>query len=398
MREKKRDERIAPGSDDHMAPSTARRLVTHGLIHEAACFEAAKDLDWHSVHELSVFIDLFCLYDDVAALNWNLRSFPQDGSSEFFGLLEDEKFIRNYDAHEHPRAMDAACARLGVALGGNAVIGNSHQVVELCTNSEFLKPVAAFFPREPSEFQRGWEWLRTMGPHENIREKLENDKDVLLGTVFLVRSFLYASLAEVSGMPFVPDLARSSALLPVIVGEKNLRQQIIDRLGAAFHGQPLSDDFGLTRNVTPLAGIVFDRAFPKKANVVPEMARLRNELAPLRARLRTYEDIIQTGTAVDEIAAGRKWSRAFKELEDEFGKGDGIITIDVLLRLAAAGSRILVDPLSPGKWLDALIGQPKEWLSQMINNKPLIEIHRLRKQMPATGRLHHSISRLFNLM
>jgi hypothetical protein len=397
MREQDRGDRSLPVGNDLAVTTMARRLVTHNLLHEAAYFEAAKSITWFSIRELSVFIDLFCLYDDIAVLDWNLRSFPRDGSSEFFGLLEDAKFVRNYEAHGDTRVTDSACAHLGFALGRNAVIDDCRQVVELCTNADFVGQVAAFFPREQHELQRGWDWLRAIRPDENIRAEFESDKDILRSTVFLVRTFLYASLAEVWGMPFVPDLARSSALRPMVKGEGNLRQQILEKLRTVFQEQPLGDDFGLTRNVTALAGIVFGRAL-EKGNVVQEMAKLRNELAPLRARLRKFEDIIQHGTAAEETAAKGEWSRAFEELEHEFGEGDGNVTINVILRLAAAASRILSDPTAIGRWIDAIMGQPKEWLLETLNKKPLIEIHQLRKDMPATGRLRGDIARLFNVV
>jgi hypothetical protein len=372
------------------------RLVTHNLLHEAASFENARTVDWFSIRELSVFIDLFCLYDDIAALDWNLRSFPRDGSSEFFALLEEEEFVRSCDSQLDIRVKSATSGRLASFLGGNVPIDACRDVVELCTNAEFVQRVAAFFPREQAQFKRGWDWLHTIGPGENLRKKFEGDSEILLSSVFLVRTFVYASLAEVWQMPFTADQVRSKTLLLMNSEEQNLRQRIIETLSTAFKQQPLGDDFGLTRNVTPLAGIVFDRAAPDKHRIAKEMALLRKELAPLRERLREAESLIQTGTAEHEMAAKRKWNRAFEQLNREFGDGDGSVVFRPTLEFAAITSKILLEPMATGKWVDAIMGQPAERLLGMLNRKPLIELHRLRRKMPATGRLSRKIAKMLD--
>jgi hypothetical protein len=372
------------------------RLVTHNLLHEAASFENTRTVDLFSIRELSVFIDLFCLYDDIAALDWNLRSFPRDGSSEFFALLEDEKFVRSCDSQLDMRVKSATSGRLASFLGGNVPIDACRDVVELCTDAEFVQRVAAFFPREQAQFKRGWDWLHTVGRGENLRKKFEGDSEILLSSVFLVRTFVYASLAEVWQMPFTADQVRSKTLLLMSSEEQGLRQRIIETLSTAFKQQPLSDDFGLARKVTPLAGIVLDRAAPDKHRIPREMARLRKELAPLRERLREVESMIQTGTAAQEIAAKRKWNRAFEQLKGEFGEGDGSVAFRPILEFATVTSKILLEPMAAGKWVDAIMGQPAEFLRGMLNRRPLLELHRLGKKMPATGRLRRKIAEMFD--
>jgi|HubBroStandDraft_2_1064218.scaffolds.fasta_scaffold03649_7 hypothetical protein len=377
-------------------PSLGRRLVTHNLLHEAAYFESAPNLTWYPIHELSVFIDLFCLYDDVAVLDWHLRSFPRDRTSEFFTLLEDERFIKNHEVSGDQEVMNSTCARLGVFLGKNASIGHCREIVALCTKPALVAQVASFFPREQKELQCGWDLLKTKGHEKHFQINFENDKDVLLSSVFLVRTFLYLSLAEQLKMPFVPDLARSHPSLQMTTGERNLRQRVIEKLGDVFQAKALDIDVELARNVTPLASLVFDRASDKK-DVVRQMAQLRHELAPLRVRLRRFEDIIQHGTLAEEIAAKRKWKSAFGELQHEFGVDEDSVRSHPLVKLLGVASKILAQPTSLGNWIEAVMAQPNESLLRILDKRPLIEIYQSRREMPATGRLRADIARLFDV-
>src|SRR5437868_9118921 len=105
-------------------------------------------------------------------------------------------------------------------------------------------------------------------------------------------------------------------------------------MGEAFQDSRLGDELNVTRDITPLAAIVFDRASPHRSNIPAEMVRLRDELAPFRKRLRDAEEDLLWGTRDNEIAAFRKWKAVFEEIEREFGKGDHLVSVSGVLGFA----------------------------------------------------------------
>ena len=134
----------------------------------------------------------------------------------------------------------------------------------------------------------GREWLQTLPSGTDIVEQLAREENAHRPTTFLVRTFLYLAHADAHQIPLTPDTSRVPVLETTVRTERNLRQQLLKKLNEQSQAGLLTDDFRdveLTRQITTLASIVFERAQPKATNIPKEMQRLRKELAPIRARI-----------------------------------------------------------------------------------------------------------------
>src|SRR4029077_5365812 len=112
------------------------------------------------------------------------------------------------------------------------------------------------------------------------------------------------------------------------------------------------------RHVTPFAAIVFDRAWPEKEHIPREMRALRKELAPMRRRLQRADDAAIWGTGRDEQKALKEWQNVFGEIENTFGRGEGLLTVKYALDFAKDAGGPVDDPTKIEKWLKALVALP----------------------------------------
>ena len=206
----------------------------------------------------------------------------RERTSDFWSGLQDIVHIDSLP--KDPRIVEAACGHLGAYL----------EETEKTTQFEPLfmaiaRPdsVSRAFSRDASterDVAMGRDWLQTLPPGTNILEQLTREEDVHRGTMFLARTFLYLAYADSYRLPLTSDTARVPVLEGAVHTERNLRQRLLKRLNERSQETLLTDDFGgldLTRNITPLASVVFERACPDKRNIAKEMQRLREELARL---------------------------------------------------------------------------------------------------------------------
>ncbi len=152
--------------------------------------------------------------------------------------------------------------------------------------------------------------------------------------------------------------------------------------------------------VAPLAAIIFKRAYPDKRNIPTEMAKLREELAPLRKRLHDIEDRFLWRTYDERLAAEAQWKSILAEIERDFTEptfkhASAEVKVIRGLNLAGPVGDIIANPLSPGTWAKALLGAPLEAIYRMLRQRPVIEIHRLKRQLPGSQQLEELISHLF---
>jgi hypothetical protein len=69
------------------------RLVTQNILTSAALYETGEPVTWSSLQDLTVLIDLFCLYDGVIVLGRAASPYHRKDDSRFFRLLYDTDFV-----------------------------------------------------------------------------------------------------------------------------------------------------------------------------------------------------------------------------------------------------------------------------------------------------------------
>ena len=221
---------------------------------------------------------------------------------------------------------------------------------------------------------------------------LDNDKAFHRGTTFLARTFLYLAYADIHRLPLTPDQTRTRILEPIVQSEKQLRKMLLEKLGGEFEKNYFAADTRIKRNITPLASIVFERAYPEPKNIAKEMVELRYDLATLRERLSKLDTLLENGTRADELSAARKWNQVFQEIEKAFGVGQGLVSLENTLTFAEAAGKVAEKPVSPASWVKALT-LPVEVVRRMLARLPVVEIHGL--QFPSAARLQTVANRLF---
>src|SRR4030095_9313356 len=78
-------------------------------------------------------------------------------------------------------------------------------------------------------------------------------------------------------------------------------------------------DKELLSRVSPFAAIIFKKADKDKRRIVPEMKKLRDELAEDRKQLQGIEKRALCGTRADALKAKEEWERVINEIAASFG-------------------------------------------------------------------------------
>lgn len=375
-----------------------QRLTTQNLLASAALFESQERVNWATIEDLSALIDLFCLYDRAIVIghkNDKPQSVPQSG---LFDLFKD--FV-NFRPPEEEVEVEAfrrsASQHLATFLGDEEDSDRFRLVFEMVFRSARYN-WAVTPPDTPDDLEIGKQWLLTAPTHADLVKLLKGESEDAYrrGTAFLVRTFLYLAYANVNQIVFTPDTTRAPVLENILAKEEQFRGRLLSRLQ-----KPFKDHQMLGRRVAPFAAIVFKRAAPDKRNIPAEMAKLREELAPLRNRLHDIEDRLQGRRSYDEeLAAEAQWNSILAEIERDFTRSSfrhasAEVKIERALNLAGPVNEFIDKPTSPGTWAKALLGAPLKVVYHTLRRRPVIEIHRLQRQLPGSKQLEKLISNLF---
>jgi hypothetical protein len=382
--------------------SGAERLITQNLVAAAATYERTTDMTWSAVRQLAILIDLFCLHDRIAVLGRQAYSMLSR-DSELMALGLDVVVLREFVSH--PDLVKAASVRLATDLEGAPSIEDCEKLVRAMLQADRVERAFSLNPDDVDDFNAGVEWLRTFpSGRQDIQRALERDTHHHRAVTFVIRSFLYTTYAELNKIPLTPDEARIIACEKMVREEGSIRYRMRQALSKAFPDRFFTDDIEMTRAVTPLASIVFERSYPSRKNIPKEIQRLRTELAPLRKRIQETEEHLHWAEGHEEAKAKRKWQAVFQEIEAEFGRGEGLMTTEMkpLLTfgegLLALGGGAAAADASALKLIPAAIKTltlPLEKLSQFIRRKPAIELFRLGSSVPSSGRLKMATDALF---
>ncbi len=369
------------------------RLITQNLLMSAAVFERNRQITEASLQDLSTLIDLFCLYDRGIVLGRASWYAFRELKTELASLLEQHSFVNIEYPYEETIAQ-VARKHLASFLGTEDVERYQGILRYALTPSEIAHGME-YRPDGVEEIQLGKEWLYTASSRVNLLRQLGREERVARGTTFLVRTFLYLAYADVAKLTFTPDAVRCPVLEGVLREENEfLRRSLMARLQASWEQYPDSGFLQLRRTVSPFAAIVFERS-KNRSDIAHEMEKLRQELMPFRERVLALEEKALWGNRDEAIAAERNWKQALGEIDANFGQDPRLISIERAITWSESISEIADKPTSWKNWLASILDLPKNAIVRLVSQRPAIEIHHLRSELPSPDRLAKSVERLF---
>ena len=363
------------------------RLVTQNFLASAGSFERQSSVNWESIRQLSVLIDLVCLCDQINVVGrqaYELVSSIKSPMKDVYRPL-----LNVVDIYEDGLVQSASSHMM--AFLGESVSSEQNQILvqEILTPKSIERSYRSA-PDEVDDFKYGEMWVRTLPPAADPVVALDKENDMHRSVTFFVRTFLYLAYSEANEIPFTLDEARASILPQFIDKEINLRRSILEKLKEVHDQSVLVGNIDVKRSLTPLASVVYSRAMTR--NKIPEeVARLREELTSLRARLTEAEDALFYATHDKQASAFRKWTEVLDELERRYGKGEGYVACRGLLGFAEKAVEVALDPT---KW-NKLISLPIEILRRATARRPIVEIYELLPTMPGLKASQRDIDRLF---
>jgi hypothetical protein len=377
------------------------KLTTQNLLTSAAVYETRHPLDWSSIQDLCVLINLFCLYDHVLVLGRDAspRSLFRQNRSSIYEVLDDQKFVQVdavVDKEMAKKVSSAARSHLRSVLPADADINRYDDLL-----SYALRPdkVHDGLTRKPDHGNEDYltirEWEKHPPSDRAFLAKLENGENMQRSITFMARTFLYIGYMNVQRLAFVPDTARAPLVDMISKREDDLRGSLLEVLQKSNKEQPQTQPDEIWDTITPLAAIVLNGAKTRDA-IADRMADLRHKMTDMRARLRKLEEaILGDKTRTEEKAALRKWHEINKEISRSFGGGGSLITRKNVFDFGAPALKTGLNPAAPANWLKLMAALPFEALERLLNRRPVAEIHRIRKDIPGTGALKKSIKHLF---
>lgn len=412
-----------------------RRLITYNLLNSAlACTRAEHHrISLPQLEDLCTLVDLFCFYDGVVLLghNWKFDGPELAKRNDLAAALAECDFIREVNPWDLKGSdLNRAHAKHLAAFLGQDIDtfedglptvddGLAEDYVEFSMGHRDIGNVAtptdlmdhlheqahrertpwdahAHLGGDPDDWSEQMRWVRTVPERSKMVIALKKEaREHQRMHKFIMRTFVYVAYADVLRMPFIPDTARH----PVIEGIVSEEDQFRGRLQSALKSvvvETTPGDKDLLRRVPPLAAVLFERARTAR-DIVPELVRLRNELAPLRETLRNLERQMLYELHDTAIRAATKWDQAVEEVECNFGLEPRFVTLKLALKLGEHFGETVDNPTSFNSWWAALAQLPAKVMRRLIARRTLIELHRLRPELPASERLRGSIQRIFRL-
>lgn len=369
------------------------RLITQNLLISAAVFEREQHIQETALQDLSILIDLFCLYDCAVVLGRSEWAEFNKLQTDLGSMLKQHEFIDI----QHPDSetiTQVARKHLASFLGIEDVERYQGILRYALTPSEIAYRSEAL-PDGMKEIELGKEWLYTASSREGLLRQLGRERNAARGTTFFIRTFLYLAYADVAKLTFTPDAIRCPVLEGVLRDENEfLRKSLLTKLQTTWEHYPQSGYLALRRTVSPFAALVFERA-KNRSDIVFEMEMLRQELAPLRERILSLEEKALWGSRDEAIEAERNWNQALNEIEKKFGKDPRLINIERAISWSGSIGEVIDNPTSWKSWLASLTEVPVQVAVRLASQRPAVEIHHLRSKLPAPDRLARSVERLF---
>jgi hypothetical protein len=368
------------------------RLTTQNLVISACVATDSHAVDWPAIHDLSTLIDLYCMYDSATVLG---RPDSHILPLQLTRLLLSDGFLNI----ENP--VDDISDELSAAARSHlrAFVGDDDDPAMEDLLRIALAPTEMNYglraqPDRSHEVAEGEVWLKAGPTRSQLLKRLASETGIARSTTFVVRSFVYLAYGDVTGRVFVPDVVREPVVAAVATTEGDVRAKLLETI-AANATPRMSGGLGNLSRVAPLAAVVFERAQPDRRRIVHELRALREELAPLRARLAKAEQSILYGVGVTPVDALNEWKAISIELKRSFGDDPHLVSLRQIFSFGNSGAKAIDEPLKAGSWMSLLLGMPYAVAERTILRRKAVELHRLHREIPAAGRLRESIRALF---
>lgn len=365
-----------------------QRLLTQNLLTSAASLERTTSQGWEAIHDFSLLVELFCLYDRAVVIGRGIRDTLRSMDSSLFALLEETNFISTATLDESEQQAVATAARQHlITFLGEDKPADYDELFRFALNAPGTSYALSYVPDRGEELVQGQEWLMTTPTREGLIEQLGRETHFARGTTFLVRTFLYLAYADIANLPFTPDTTRVPALGAVLDKEVHFRDKLLTAMSSGWQSTSEVEDPQLRRHFSPLAAVVIERAAPDWRNVTRQLKDLRAELTPLRTRLQKAEQVLLWGTHDASVKVQREWQAVHEELARSYGYEPNLVSIRRGVGYGEALGNLADNPTSYESWAKAVLSLPVETLSRMHARRPAIELHRLRRDLPTIGRL-----------
>ncbi len=376
------------------------KLTTQNLLTSAAVYETRHPSDWSSIQDLCVLINLFCLYDNVLVLGReaSLHVLLRQNRSSIYEVLDDQKFVQVdavVDKEMAKKVSSAARSHLRSVLPAEADINKYDNLLSQALRADEVAFGLTRKPDRGEDYLTIREWEKRPPSDRAFLAKLENGHNAQRSMTFMARTFLYVGYMNVRRLAFVPDTTRVPLVDMISKREDDLRGSLLKVLQKSNKEQPQTQPDEIWDTITPLAAIVLNGARTRDG-IARQMADLRYEMTDLRARLRQLEEAtLGNETRTEEKAALRKWHEINKEISRSFGEGGSLLTRKNVFDFGAPALKTGLDPANPANWLKLMAALPFEALGRLINRRPVVELIRLKNDIPGTGSIKKNIKRLF---
>jgi len=376
------------------------KLTTQNLLTSAAVYETRHPSDWSSIQDLCVPINLFCLYDNVLVLGREASPHVllRQNRSSIYEVLDDQKFVQVdavVDKEMAKKVSSAARSHLRSVLPAEADINKYDNLLSQALRADEVAFGLTRKPDRGEDYLTIREWEKRPPSDRAFLAKLENGHNAQRSMTFMARTFLYVGYMNVRRLAFVPDTTRVPLVDMISKREDDLRGSLLKVLQKSNKEQPQTQPDEIWDTITPLAAIVLNGARTRDG-IARQMADLRYEMTDLRARLRQLEEAtLGNETRTEEKAALRKWHEINKEISRSFGEGGSLLTRKNVFDFGAPALKTGLDPANPANWLKLMAALPFEALGRLINRRPVVELIRLKNDIPGTGSIKKNIKRLF---
>lgn len=370
-----------------LQPIPHERLTTQNLLISAAFYERRRGVTKQTLDDLSLLVDLYCLYDGIVVLG---RGPTSTVDSELIDTLAANGLIRTelVDLAIAETVGQLATARLGaylVAEGARIDTAAAKRALGSFASAANAQHGLTYIPDTARDMDVGLEGVKGSAQLALMEPR---------SYAFARRSFLYVAYAEHTGRIFVPDSARTSLITSMLREDGLFRERLIKGLKAGWQSQEAADQNGLIRLMAPLAAIVLDRASDTK-RIGPEIVALREELTPVRRLLRESEQAMHFMTAAETNKEMKKWKAAGKSLTAAFRKADLLIEFEGLLTPVAAFAKAATKWTDFESWAEAFSTLTLAELRQAIARRPVVQLGKLAKRAPGPRRLLDAAIQVF---
>jgi hypothetical protein len=174
------------------------RLITQNLLTAAACSETDTPMTWSMLEQLSILIDLVCLYDQVWIMGrqaYDMLSALQSGPHK---TCRSAFQVGNFNGES---VVESASGRLAAYFHDPAGPDRYMPLVRAVLSPGSITRSFRAVPDQLDDHREGELWLQTLPEGADAVTLLNDDEDAYRSVTFFLRTFLYLAYAEESQIP-----------------------------------------------------------------------------------------------------------------------------------------------------------------------------------------------------